>query len=70
MNISWRILSAYPWPETRLRKEAPFLRTGSSAGSWARDARRIPLSQTLSDLDRELRMLSARDVVIEVAVAR
>jgi len=58
-ELTCRPISSYPVPETRHRKRARFI---------ASRGRPTPLSQTLDDLDRELKQLGCRRAVLELDV--
>jgi hypothetical protein len=53
MQFQFRPISQWPWPRTRNPKRAPF---------------RVAHSKNLIDLDRELRHLAARNIVIQADV--
>lgn len=71
-DIIARPLSDFPSPETPAyqRQPAKFLRTGSSAGGdWSRSARRIPITRTLGELDKELQHIGVRRAVLELDIS-
>lgn len=75
MKITWRPLTQWPGgrPRTMSREDAKF-RAGGGAVSdgmggqrWA-VGQRTSLATTLKDLDRELSMIGARDVVVQIDI--
>lgn len=76
VSVTWRPLTAWPtsrpltpdWKREQANFKTPSRYEDTAVGVRNTGRKRIPLSQTLDDLDRELWAIGARKVVIQVDI--
>lgn len=68
MRLILRPIESWPREQTRSRQKSPFRRYEDTGHGYKRRGREVPYSETLADLDRELRHLGVSEAVIQLAV--